>query len=429
MIFAIGMIYFERKNMIRNKGGFMLWFKNFNKKRIGVLILISFLIFVGIGCNTDKIPSESQQVQSISQEQKSPRIEKVTIAAVGDIMVHSPQFRSAYIGGKQKYDFYPVFQPIEKYIQQADIAIANLETTFAGAQEGYSGYPMFNSPQQLGRALKQTGFDVITTANNHCLDRRTDGLKSTLNFLDSYGLDHTGTARNQEERNKILIKKINNINIAFLAYTYGTNGIPVPEEEPYLVNLAKKEQIALDIQKAKQQKADMIVVSMHFGNEYQREESQEQKEWVDFLLKQGVDVILGSHPHVLQRMEIRKVHTIDGKDKDAFLIYSLGNFLSNQRDRYKDSGVILQISFEKNFDTGKTSLQKVEYIPTWVDKSNVNGKIYYHILAVEQAISQYQLGENEMLSEPDYELLQRTWKDTTELLQQDNEKMVIKTLK
>lgn len=173
----------------------------------------------------------------------------------------------------------------------------------------------------------------------------------------------------------------------------------------------------------------MIVVSMHFGNEYQREESQEQKEWVDFLLKQGVDVILGSHPHVLQRMEIRKVHTIDGKDKDAFLIYSLGNFLSNQRDRYKDSGVILQISFEKNFDTGKTSLQKVEYIPTWVDKSNVNGKIYYHILAVEQAISQYQLGENEMLSEPDYELLQRTWKDTTELLQQDNEKMVIKTLK
>lgn len=422
------MVYFERMDMNINEEGIMFYFKRFNRKRAVILVIIFSLIFIWTGCDIDEIKEESEKVQAIPPTEKVPRVEEVTIAAVGDIMVHSPQFHSAYVGGKQGFDFYPVFQPIEKYIQGTDIAVGNLETTFAGADQGYSGYPMFNSPEQLGQALKQTGFDVITTANNHCLDRGSDGVKSTLNFLDDYRLDHTGTGRSQEERDKILIETVDGIHIAFMAYTYGTNGMSVPEEEPYLVNLIDKEQIALDIQKAKDQNADIIVVSMHFGNEYQREENEEQRELVDFLLEQGVDVVLGSHPHVLQPMEIRKVTTIDGEEKEAFVIYSLGNFVSNQRDRYKDSGVILQISFEKNFHTDKTILQKVEYIPTWVDKSNAGGKTYYHVLAVEEAMNQYQLGQKKTLSDNDYEVLQRTWQDTKELLQQDNEKMVIKTL-
>ncbi len=422
------MVYFERMDMLINEEGVMFYFKRFNKKKAVLFIVIFSLIFIWTACGTNEIKGESEKVGAIPSTEKSPRTEEVTIAAVGDIMVHSPQFRSAYVGGKQGFDFYPVFQPIERYIQGADIAVGNLETTFAGADQGYSGYPMFNSPEQLGQALKQTGFDVLTTANNHSLDRRSDGVKSTLNFLDDYGLDHTGTGRNQEERDQILIKNIDDIHIAFMAYTYGTNGMSVPEEEPYLVNLIDKEQIASDIQKARDQKADIIVVSMHFGNEYQREENEEQKELVDFLLKQGVDVVLGSHPHVLQPMEMRKVTTIDGEEKEAFVIYSLGNFVSNQRERYKDSGVILQISFKKNFHTDKTVLQKVEYTPTWVDKSNVGGKTHYQVLAVEEAMNQYQAGQKEMLSDNDYEVLQRTWQDTTGLLQQDNEKMVIKTL-
>jgi len=306
--------------------------------------------------------------------------------------------------------------------------VANLETTLSGAEKGYSGYPMFNSPEQMAEALKWTGFDVITTANNHSLDRRSHGVISTLDFLDANGLDHTGTARTQEEQDTLLIKKIKDVSIAFLSYTYGTNGIPIPEDEPYLVNLIHHEEMEEDIQRGKDSNVDLMVVSLHFGNEYQREESEEQRQLVDFLLEQGVDVILGSHPHVIQPMEIRNVTTKDGEVKDSFVIYSMGNFVSNQRDRYRDSGLILQLYFQKNFQTNTITLERVEYIPTWVDKSNVNGKVQYHILAVEDDLSNYQNDESPLITPGDYEILQRTWKDTTEHLEQEDARMVVKPL-
>lgn len=404
-------------------------------KRAIIFVLFLSLLFIITGCN---IGGTEQEFQKESQQELEPdvppieeephRIEEISIASVGDIMAHKPQINAAYVGGEKQYDFYPVFQPIEKYIKEADIAVGNLETTLAGAEKEYTGYPEFNSPEQLAEALKLTGFDVITTANNHSLDRRSHGVKSTLSFLDEQDLSYTGTARSQEERDQILIKNVKDINIAFLSYTYGTNGIPIPKDEPYLVNLIDKELIKLDIQEAKRQNVDIIVTSIHFGNEYQRNESVEQRELVDFLLEQGVDVVLGGHPHVIQPMEIRNVTTIDGEEKECFLIYSMGNFISNQRDRYRESGIILQIFFEKNFDTNETTLQKVEYIPTWVDKSNVKGKNRYHILAVEEAIREYEESQNEMLSNEDYNLLQQAWQDTTEHLEQENAKMVLKPL-
>jgi len=400
-------------------------------KKVLVYLLIFSLLFTITGCNIGVNERESHQETELDMqpiEDEPPRIEEISIASVGDIMVHSPQINAAYVGGEKQYDFYPVFQPIEKYIKEADIAVGNLETTLAGAEKKYTGYPEFNSPEQLAEALKLTGFDVITTANNHSLDRRGHGVRSTLDFLDEQGLSYTGTARSQEERDKLLIKNVKDIKIAFLSYTYGTNGIPIPKDEPYMVNLIDKEQIKTDIQEAKRQNVDIIVTSMHFGNEYQRNESEEQRELVDFLLEQGVDVVLGGHPHVIQPMEIRKVITTDGEEKECFLIYSMGNFISNQRDRYRESGIILQIFFEKNFDINETTLKKVEYIPTWVDKSNVGGKNRYHILAIEEAIREYEENQNEMLSNEDYSLLKQAWQDTTEHLEQENVKMVLKPL-
>lgn len=402
-----------------------------NIRKTVIIILIFAVLFAGVGCSMEESPSrslKSQETQTNPPKEEPPRIEEVSITAVGDIMMHSPQFKSAYVGGEQEYDFYPVFGPIEDYIQEGNIAIGNLETTFAGKSQGYSGYPMFNSPEQLAEALKQTGFDIITTANNHSLDRRSNGLKRTLDVLDANGLDHAGTYRSPEEQDALLIKNVNDVKIGFMAYTYGTNGIPIPKEEPYLVNLIDKKQMEEDIQKAKDEDVDIIVTSVHFGNEYQRQENDEQRELVDFLLEQGVDVVLGSHPHVIQPMEIRNVTTIDGEEKEAFVIYSLGNFVSNQRDRYKDSGLILNISFEKNFKTQETTLEKVEYTPTWVDKSYANGKVYYHVLPVEEALEDYEAGNNEMINRKDYTALQRTWKDTTEHLEQENAKMVIKSI-
>ncbi|MCR1899013.1 CapA family protein [Irregularibacter muris] len=406
----------------------MDFMRKISKKRILLFILILSLAILWTGCGMKDIGQESPQNSEETPREEIPRIEEITMAAVGDIMVHSPQFEAAYVGGEEKYDFYPTFQPIEKYIQETDIAVANLETTFAGEDKGYTGYPMFNSPEQLGKALKQTGFDVITTANNHSLDRRSQGVKSTLDFLDQEGLDYTGTARSQEERDRILIKEVKNVKIAFLAYTYGTNGIPLPEDEPYLVNLIDKTQIEEDIQRAKAENPDIIVASMHFGVEYQRTPNDEQKELVDFLAQQGVDVILGSHPHVIQPMEIKNVVTAEGEEKEVFVIYSMGNFISNQRDRYTDSGLILQMGFEKNFKTNKTVLKQVEYIPTWVNKTSTGGKLYYEVVAVEEAMKQYENNESKLISKEGYNLLQRTWNDTTSHLEQENAKMVLKPL-
>ena len=406
----------------------MDFMRKISKKRILLFILILSLAILWTGCGMKDIGQESPQNSEETPREEIPRIEEITMAAVGDIMVHSPQFEAAYVGGEEKYDFYPTFQPIEKYIQETDIAVANLETTFAGEDKGYTGYPMFNSPEQLGKALKQTGFDVITTANNHSLDRRSQGVKSTLDFLDQEGLDYTGTARSQEERDRILIKEVKDVKIAFLAYTYGTNGIPLPEDEPYLVNLIDKTQIEEDIQRAKAENPDIIVASMHFGVEYQRTPNDEQKELVDFLAQQGVDVILGSHPHVIQPMEIKNVVTAEGEEKEVFVIYSMGNFISNQRDRYTDSGLILQMGFEKNFKTNKTVLKQVEYIPTWVNKTSTGGKLYYEVVAVEEAMKQYENNESKLISKEGYNLLQRTWNDTTSHLEQENAKMVLKPL-
>lgn len=386
-------------------------------------------LFIWTGCNSGQnSPQESQEQSPPPLKEEPPRIEEVTIAAVGDVMVHSPQFKAAYVGGDLGYDFYPVFQPIEKYIKEADIGVANLETTLAGKEKKYTGYPMFNSPEQLAKGLKDAGFNLITTANNHSLDRRSEGVKRTLENLEEQGLDFTGTARSQEERDRVLIKEVKGIRIAFLAYTYGTNGIPIPENEPYIVNLIDKEQMKEDIKRAKDEKVDMISVSLHFGLEYQRDPNEEQKELVDFLLEQGVDIILGSHPHVIQPMEIREVTTVDGEEKESFVIYSLGNFVSNQRDRYKDSGLILQISLEKNFKENKTSLKKVEYIPTWVDKSNNGGKLKYEVVAVEEKMEEHDNNESSSINSQDYEKLKRTWEDTTNHLEQDNAKLVIKSL-
>ena len=169
-----------------------------------------------------------------------PKTERLQIVSVGDIMCHSPQFKSVYKDGK--YDFTKWFDPVKEYIENGDLAIANLETTFSGADKKYSGYPGFNTPEELGIAIKEAGFDILTTANNHSLDRRNYGVVSTLNELDKLELKHTGTYRNEEERT-ILIEETNGIKIAFMSYTYGTNGIPIPKENPSAVNIINKKKM------------------------------------------------------------------------------------------------------------------------------------------------------------------------------------------
>ena len=314
---------------------------------------------------------------------------KVSLVAIGDIMCHNTQFKDAYKNGS--YDFSYVFENIKPNIENADIAIGNLETTFAGSKRGYSGYPQFNTPEILATNLKELGIDVLTTPNNHCLDTGYSGLESTIDFLDEAGISHTGTFKTPEEQNNILFKEINGIKFAFLAFTYGTNGIPIPKGKEYCVNLIDKDLILSQIKLAKEGNPDVICTSMHWGIEYQRQPNNEQKELADFLFSNGVDIILGSHPHVLEPFEKREVTLEDGTVKDGFVIYSLGNFMSGQNQTHTKNSIILNINITKHSGNGKITIDDISYIPIYTYSASFKN---YKILNINKTLEQYSNGES-----------------------------------
>ena len=210
----------------------------------------------------------------------------------------------------------------------------NLETTFAGEARGYSGYPTFNSPAALGTAVKNIGIDILSTANNHCMDKGESGLISTLDTLDEIGIEHIGTNRSKEEQDTVLVKEVNGMKIAFLSFTYGTNGIPIPKG--YLVNLIDENLMLEQINLAKEQNVDLICASMHWGIEYSQKQNSEQEKLADFLFKNGVDVIIGNHAHVIEPMEKRTITLEDGTEKEVFVVYALRKlYISSNNGTYK----------------------------------------------------------------------------------------------
>lgn len=316
----------------------------------------------------------------------------ITMSVIGDIMCHNSQYIDAFDG--ETYDFSYVFEDVKDYINSADIAIGNLETTFAGAKKGYSNYPRFNTPEQLAKNLKDFGIDVLSTANNHSMDTNYDGIVSTLDYLDEAGISHTGTARSLEEQNTILIKDVNGIKIAFLAFTYGTNGIPIKSDKEFSVNLISDNFILEQLSLAKQQNPDLICVSMHWGIEYQNKQNTEQERLANLLFTNGVDIILGSHPHVLQPMEKKTITLEDGSTKDCFVIYSLGNFMSGQTKERTRNSIILNIELNKNGETEKTTIGKISYIPIYMYKNTSKNKQKYLVMDIEKAINRYDSGDH-----------------------------------
>lgn len=309
-------------------------------------------------------------------------------------MCHNTQYMDAYNNGK--YDFSYVFKDIENYIKNADISIGNLETTFAGAERGYSSYPTFNTPEALATDIKELGVDVLSTANNHSLDKGYSGLVKTIEKLDEIGIKHTGTYNSEEASQEILYLEKNGIKLAFLSYTYGTNGIPVPKGKEYCINLISDKKIISDLEKAKQKDPDVIVVNMHWGVEYQTSPNKEQERLANLLFKNGVDIILGSHPHVLQQMEKREIQLQDGTKKEGFIIYSLGNFISGQVKENTKESIILNMNIVKNGKTGRISINNINYVPIHMAKNNKyklenveNSKRDYGIFKIFDKNSQY----------------------------------------
>jgi len=374
-----------------------------------ILVLIVFAFFKILTSNKNKKEeTNSNQSQNLSQkeetskentnlennsvENKSIPTEDITftLATTGDIMCHNTNFKDAYNSSTKSYDFSYYFTDVKKYLQEADITIGNLETTLSGAKRGYSGYPTFNTPEILAKNLKDAGFNVVSTANNHCMDKGYSGIESTIDFLDKADLAHTGTFKSKKDQETILIKNVKGVNIAFLSFTYGTNGIAIPKDKSYAVNLIDKDLIKSQIELAKKQNPDLICVSMHWGIEYQTKANKEQQNLADFLFNNGVDVILGNHSHVPQQMEKRTIKLDDGTTKDGFVIYSLGNFMANQNKQYTNDSAILKLQITKHKGDGKITIDKATYTPTYMFKNPSKSTKKFKILDINTEIEKYE---------------------------------------
>jgi poly-gamma-glutamate capsule biosynthesis protein CapA/YwtB (metallophosphatase superfamily) len=321
------------------------------------------------------------QINHADQKQKpAPTpLPKVTIAAIGDVITHESQLQAGKRGNH--YDFKGFFQVVQPYLSSTDLTVANLETTLAGPSKPYSGYPNFNTPDEILDAVQYSGIDILTTANNHSYDTGEKGVIRTHLTIKKKGFLTTGTAPSPKERKGILVEK-NGIKIGFLAYTEQVNGTSVNKSsvnkssvnKSYLINRIDPKLIAKDIQELKLQGAESVVVSLHWGMEYQRTPNDFQKKTALKVFQAGADVILGSHPHVQQPIEKM---IVNGKEK--LIIYSMGNFISNQSDPHTDEGVIIYFDVTKN-KNGQISVSSTSFLPTVVNKYKKDGMLQYLIV-------------------------------------------------
>lgn len=290
-------------------------------------------------------------------------------------MGHDEQITGAWDATTRSYNYEPTFRYVKPYIEQADIAVANLEVTLAGPP--YKGYPQFSSPDALAVAAHDAGFDIFIQANNHALDRGKNGFKRTLNMLDSLAFIHTGTFSDSADRalNYPLIIEKKGIRIALLNYTYGTNGIVI--QKPFIINRIDTAQIRADLEKARLAQPDYTIVTIHWGEEYVRTENATQRKLAAFMRKHGADAIIGSHPHVVQPIKL-----YPGADSTIVqpVVYSQGNFVSNQRARYKDGGILVELRLART--ASGTMLEDFSYMPTWVYRKDMPGRSTFYILPV-----------------------------------------------
>lgn len=388
---------------------------------IFILTLVALFSFVSLKDNwtssfqpdiKEEVELHDEPIEETLEEEKKT---SATILAVGDVMFHIPQIKAAYKSDTKTYDFSDVFKYVKKYIESADIAIANFESVTYGNEKEFSGYPRFNAPTETLLALKEVGFDILNTGNNHAIDQGKQGIINTIDYIQQYGMKSIGTYKSLEEN--ILMEEINEIKIAFLSYCYGYNGLEnllTEEERAYMVSKIDEHKIKDDIERAKSMEADIITVIIHWGNEYERTPNSYQMELGRKMVEWGANIVLGSHPHVIQKSEI-----IEYEGKNNFVIYSMGNFLSNQREstmgnKYTEDGIIVKIHVEKDFSKNDTVIKDVEYIPTWVRRYEQNNKRKFEIIPLEEFLNNDELFTT--LSQQERIRANESFKSTIELM-------------
>jgi poly-gamma-glutamate synthesis protein (capsule biosynthesis protein) len=343
----------------------------------------SFILLIIIGILLEVFACDSPKAQATTENSilQEDSLIIVRIIAAGDAMVHSPQITWAKDPETNTYNYSGCFQYLEDILSQGDLNIVNLETTLAGAP--YSGYPQFCAPDEFATALRNAGFNFFLLANNHSADKGTKGVKLTIEKMQNWNIPTAGTYLDEQDRDNRYpaIMDVNGIKIALLNYTYGTNGLTV--NPPVSVNdLNDTLQIKEDIKAAKDKQPDIILAFLHWGTEYQRYPNKKQKEQATFFFQQGIDVIVGSHPHVVQPVEYFAYDKSD-TTKKKLVYWSLGNFISNQRKEYTDGGILASFSIVKNKNTQSVRVEDTDAIPYWVYR-NTDIRPGYFVLPVER---------------------------------------------
>ncbi len=326
----------------------------------------------GLCCSALLLSVACRETAAPAPEPEPPQPLHAELLFAGDVMQHLPQVRAADRGGT--FDYGEVFAAVRPAFERADLAVVNLETTLAETPP-YRGYPCFRSPKALAAALRDNGADLLCLANNHCLDDGLRGVRTTLAAVDSCGLLRTGLYRDSLDRTTRCPLRIerNGIRFALLDYTYGTNGLPTPHG--VVLDRIDTVVMARDLAAARAAESDCTIVCIHWGNEYERRPNASQRALAAFLRRHGADLVIGSHPHVIQPFEADSTYAV---------FYSLGNFVSNQRKRYCDGGLMARIGVTKHPD-GRMRYT-AEALPVWVALPG------YRILPVEAADTMH-LGE------------------------------------
>lgn len=331
----------------------------------GVLaaLVVVLIISITVGMNISKRAKAEAAKEKAEQErlalEKEQEENTIELLAVGDNIAHQT-IREVGMSEEGPWNYDSVYQYVKEDVEAADLALVTQETIFVEDREDVSGYPSFGTPPEFGDALVNTGFDVIASATNHALDKGTDSIEYTLNWWEENHPDIPvlGLYDSEEAAEEIPIISCKDLKLAILDYTYSLNGLELPSDQEYMVDVFDEEQAREDIRQAKEL-ADVVIVVMHVGNEYEQDVDQETQEWTDIFLEEGVDIVIGSHPHVVRTME-----TLTGEDGHKMLVYySLGNFTSTQTDLPSLMGAMAKITVRKNIETGEIEIPEHEFIP------------------------------------------------------------------
>lgn len=355
------------------------------------LISVASLITL-VGCSLEEAPTENEELSNghneATQEVVEEGVEQLRVSAVGDVIGHTDVYKAGDPNQTEEYNFDQIFDYVKPIFDESDLNLVNLETTLSDESSEYSGYPSFVTPKELIEGLDYAGFNGIVTANNHSMDNLVKGAAQTVQWTEEQGLPAIGTSASDDSE-RFYTETINGIDVAVVAFTSFVNGEEsnwVTDEEMHQhINMLEEDIIEAEIEAVKETDPDIILAYAHWGEEYTSELSEEQKHFAQVFAELGVDAVIGSHPHVIQEAEM-----ITYEDHEMFIIYSVGNFLSNQRfeslgEAFKstEDGVIVHLDFERSKDTDSVELTHVSFTPTWVQRETVEGGKYkYTVLPV-----------------------------------------------